>query len=166
MITFFATILFMSVFCCSIYLLMQREQPLHFLRRSILNQVNQEKERHEEQIKKIKAEFATDKVKHINKGETDIIKQKRAILKETEAHLNDYHKERMRWFNVYKPLVLCVWCFASFWGTIAFVLSHLFFWHSDFSNWKLYPVWAVSIIFCSLFNAIISAIMQKLNIIE
>lgn len=157
----------MSLFCCGLFVSMQDGQLLSFMRQPFIDMMEHSNKDHKEMLTELKNKYSLDKEKVIkefcNEAQQEIELEKlRDSYNNSVTAWNNHHKNDMYRFNLLKPFVICVWCFASFWGSLVFWSWH-YFYIGDCSR-ELIPMWIISVFICVVFNAVIDAILNKIGV--
>lgn len=161
----------MSLFCAGVFLSMQEGQILSFMREPFVQMIEKKKKEHHDNIQDIKEKFSEDKIEisprkaviDYNNLENKKLKELREKYESNIEWENKRYENELFRYKILNPFVLCLYCFASFWGTIAFCVIHYVYLH-DFSA-QLVGVWLMSVFICLLFNSVIDTVLHKLNII-
>lgn len=167
-LTILGVILLMSLFCIGVFISMQDGMILGWLREPVLANIEAIKETNkikrdmvalEYSRNKIKAEKITDEVSRNNAFDNA-----RKLYKEELEQIDGCEGIELMPMFWLKPFVLCVYCFASFWGSLVFWLFHWFYLKDV--NYTLIPLWIISVFICVVFNAVFDSVMRKLNVYE
>lgn len=165
-------ILLMSLFCVGLFLAMQKDQVLSFMRQWAVDRINKEKEENQSLRDGYKSDYSNKKISTLNLAKEEGWTQEQ--IEHALANLRTQRDKDMKWcddmdkatmtlFKFLKPFILCVWCFASFWGSIAFWSIHWVYLKNV--RVELIPIWVISCFGCLVLNAVIDSLLRKLDIL-
>lgn len=171
-----AIILLMSLVCLGLNISMKEGQILHWMRRPFTNFkqhcINVNDKLKEDIIldynnrKQILLtdynpfEISKEDADKRNKELDELRVDHESSMQEIEENLD--HIDGLFWYL--KPILLCVWCFASFWGSIVFWSIHLFYLND--CGYNLIGIWLVSVFATVFFNALFDGVLRKLEVYE
>lgn len=175
--TILLTILIMSVFCVGVYCLMQEGMILNFLRQGSIETINELKKSLDMLIESENKAFTSYKESlfEMHKaGEISLEGVNKAVsIRATHKQDNiETHKFQYELivskFNWLKPITLCLWCFASFWGTIAFVIVQTSTpLKLGYDFYQIVPVWLLCIVCTVPINGLFDYLFRtKLNLFD
>lgn len=162
-LTTLGVILLMSLVCIGVFVSMQEGMVLNFLRQPVLDRIKIIENKHKINENHIKLIYYSERGNYENPEHENINKAR--LEHDASVIKNNENKERqINKFFYLKPFVLCVYCFASFWGSLVFWLFHWFYLQDV--NYTLIPLWIISVFICVVFNAVFDALMRKINVYE
>lgn len=159
-------VLFMSAVCVGMRIAMSEGHIFEFIRKPVIDRMKKVNDTHKERKKEIQDLAAKDKAEIIDRHRTiesayNELNYTAALYKDMIEDLDKKHdKEIKRNFYWLKPLVICVYCFSSFWGSLAFFGIHYLYLHDTATAW---PIWIPSVFMCLCLNAILDGIMSKIR---
>jgi len=162
------TILLMSLLCIGVFVSMQEGMILAFLREPVLNNIKAIEERYKIERDMSLTEYQRDKInaeKIIdNESREQTFNELRANYKQQQIVIDQCENAELKPTFLLKPFIICVYCFASFWGSIVFWSLHYFVFKDI--TYDLIPVWIISVFICVVFNAVFDSVLRKLNVYE
>lgn len=160
------TMLLMSLFCSGLFIAMQEGHLLNFMRQWAVDAQRMENEEHEDAIYETnKAHTNAKHAKRIEGAAPEELERLNKVKAKRIERLNkEYERAQNKWFWL-KPIILCPYCFASFWGTLAFLIIHGLVLETPF-NVGLGGLWFISVTGCVVINALLHSLLHKLDIVD
>lgn len=154
----------MSLFCLAMYTMMQDGHIFNFMRQPIVDRMEADKAQRDKELTAQQTARSKAKKDSITAGDTPEYRE--AIMKVFDAEAKDLVEEwdrKLKAYDKWKPIVLCPLCFSSFWGSMVFFMAN---WYMNFHpwNWWILPVWAFTCAITVLFNGILNAVCNKLEV--
>jgi hypothetical protein len=163
------TILLMSLTCLGVWLSMQEGNILWFLRSPALESMKKNNEYWDEVNNEYTLKYHEAKNRpSCRLDETCIEVEKRReqarLEYDHDVEMNAFLKKESEFiYKFLKPFILCVWCFASFWGSLVFFAMH-YFYFLDLST-ALIPIWIISVFACTFLNALLDGVLHKMDVL-
>ena len=142
LIVILLTALVSSLFCVGIYIAMEEGMILNFMRTIPERKLKIWNEKRHDELLQADADYdaAYSMIENDMKGDPELenftvlegypkkyqdqLDKARAEMEEEKREIRE-HYDRLPWsFRIWKPLSMCVTCFASFYGTISWLLVH------------------------------------------
>lgn len=166
MLEILITSLIIALFCCSWDIILEykpgepkrAQMLLYWLRKPFKDHEERLEDQYQQQVAEITGQWniaIQNELQNINPDE--LLIQQYQLEREHALKTAEFIKERQLDYQFYlKPILLCKYCFPSFYGTIIFILLNGF-------HVELWKEWLLSIICSVIMVGIISGVHEKLT---
>lgn len=152
--------LIISLFCCSWAIIIDydpndpkhKQMLLYWLKKPFIDKMKEVEEKYQNWIMDTQRDYADLRVSAVSDTERALLRDsEKRDLKKLHASLDN---EMMKYFYL-KPIILCVYCFPSFYGSIIYILLNGI-------SFATLPQFFITIISSVILNGIIWNLYQKL----